>query len=316
MTLPVIPFVDAPGDAASTRAWLGALQAALPEVRIVAFDALTADDKAASAVAIVANPSPADLSQLPRLRWVHSVWAGVERLVADCARASVTVVRLVDPTLAATMAEAVLAWCLYLHRNMPAYAAQQRIRQWLQHPYVPATQKTVSLLGLGALGRAAAERVASAGFQMCGWSSTTKSLPGVQCFTGPQGLLAMLARTDILVCLLPLTPETRGLLDAHRLSRLPPGAAIVNFARSAIVNDGDLREALDREHLSHAVLDVFDIEPLPADCWQWTHPHVTVLPHCSAPTDMQSASQIVAAAIRAYLVNGAIPKGVDVVRGY
>jgi glyoxylate/hydroxypyruvate reductase A len=316
VSLPVIPFVDAPGDAARTHAWVGSLQAPLPEARIVPFDALTADDKAACTVAIVADPSPADLMQLPRLRWLQSVWAGVERLVTDCARRSITLVRLVDPTLAATMAEAVLAWCLYLHRDMPTYAAQQRLRQWRQHPYIPPARKIVGLLGIGELGRAAAERLAIAGFQVCGWSRASKSLPGLQTFTGEPGLLALLGRTDILVCLLPLTHETRGLLDAERMSRLPQGAAIINFARGAIVNEGDLRKALDRGHLSHAVLDVFDVEPLPEDRWPWTHPRVTVLPHCSAPTNMESASQIVAGSIRAYLKTGAIPKGVDIARGY
>ena len=126
----------------------------------------------------------------------------------------------------------------------------------------------------------------------------------------------MLAQTDILICLLPLTPQTKGLLDARRLSWLPSGASLINFARGPIVKDEDLRDALDQGHLSRAVLDVFDVEPLPDDRWQWTHPRVTVLPHCSAPTDMQSASRIVAARIRAYLATGVIPAGVDADKGY
>ena len=213
----VIPFVAAPGDSDSGD-WVAALQRAIPEAQIVAFDAMSTADKAACTVAVVANPRPADLQQLPRLQWVHSVWAGVEGLVADLSNTSLTIVRLVDPALAATMAEAVLAWTLYLHRDMPVYAQQQRQRRWHRQPYIPAHRKTVGLLGLGALGVAASERLATAGFRTCGWSRERKLLPGVQCFSGAAGLRAMLAQTDILICLLPLTPQTKGLLDARRLS--------------------------------------------------------------------------------------------------
>ena len=311
----VIPFVGMPGDANATE-WVAALQRAIPESRIVAFDELNAEEKARCTVAIVANPRSADLQQLTRLQWVHSVWAGVEGLVRALSNTSVTIVRLVDPALADTMAEAALAWTLYLHRDMPAYAQQQRQRQWQQQPYTAPQKRTVGLLGLGALGEAAAKRLASAGFRVCGWSHGRKSLPCVHCFAGKEGLQAMLVQTDILICLLPLTLQTEGLLDAQRLGWLRVGASLINFARGAIINDADLRAALDQGHLSHAVLDVFDIEPLPADRWQWAHPHVTVLPHCSAPTNMETASQIVAARIRAYLATGVIPAGVDRDKGY
>jgi len=259
---------------------------------------------------------PQDVRQLPQLRWVHSVWAGVERLVADLADLELNVVRLVDPQLAETMAEAVLAWTLYLHRDMPLYAAQQTRRQWLAADYARPQDTTVGLLGLGALGEAAADRLAGAGFNVCGWSRMRKSVSHVECFAGAVELPAMLARTDILVCLLPLTVETRGLLNATTFAQLPHHASLINFARGPIVCDDALRAALDAERIRHAVLDVFSIEPLPPDSWQWAHPRVSVLPHISAPTDRQTASAIVGQNIRRYRETGEIPESVDLARGY
>jgi glyoxylate/hydroxypyruvate reductase A len=310
-----LPFVCAPSYPLA-RPWLQALRAALPEENVVLLDEL--DDAACARcdVAIVANPEPADLRRLPRLRWVHSVWAGVERLVQDLGGSGPEIVRLQDPQLADTMAEAVLAWTLYLHRDMPRYARQQAQRTWLAHDLVRPQDRTVSLLGLGALGSAAAARLLAAGFRVHGWSRTPRQVPGVQCHAGPGQLKAMLERTHILVCLLPLTGQTRGLLDATTLRALPAQASLINFARGPIVDDAALRTLLDAGHLSHAVLDVFDQEPLPPQAWQWQHPAITVLPHISAPTDRRTASAIVAANIRRYRSTACIPASVDPGTGY
>lgn len=288
----------------------------MPDERVVLLSELDASDRAKCEVAIVANPLPDDLRQLPNLKWVHSVWAGVERMMADLGDSGLQIVRLVDPRLAETMAEAVLAWVLYLHRDMPRYARQQALRQWLAHDYVRAEDKTVSLLGLGALGAAAAGKLCAAGFKVCGWSRSHKMLPGVECFSGDDGLQAMLGRTDILVCLLPLTPETKGIVGTKALASLREKASLINFARGPIVDDGALRVALDSGRLTHAVLDVFEHEPLPENAWQWAHPGVTVLPHVSAPTDYQTASTIVAANIARYRLDGALPPTVSWQMGY
>lgn len=311
----VLPFI-APPDAPWQTEWRAALQAAMPDERVVALADMDAEALQSCEVAVVANPRPDDLRRLPRLRWVHSVWAGVERLLADLGDLDLKVVRLVDPQLSDTMAEAVLAWTLYLHRDMPRYARQQQERRWQPQGYVRPQHKTVGLLGLGALGEAAARRLLGAGFQVQGWSRTPRSLARMRCHAGDEGLAALLADVDILVCLLPLTPQTRGLLDDTALARLKPGASLINFARGPIVDDAALRRALDGGRLGHAVLDVFDTEPLPADRWHWTHPAVTVLPHVSAPTDRQSAARIVAANIAAYRRQGLVPPHVDRERGY
>lgn len=314
---PPIPFLAAPGYPA-TQQWIAALQEAMPGERIVTFSQLNDADKAACTLAIVANPSPADLKQLPELRWVHSVWAGVERLVADLkqTQAELKIVRLIDPQLAETMAEAVLAWTLYLHRDMPSYIRQQRQKRWQPLPAVRAQERTVGLLGMGVLGEAAAQRLHAANFKVRGWSRERKALANVECFAGAAELQSMLAATDILICLLPLTEHTTGLLNAQTLGWLPAGASLINFARGPIIDDAALSSALDSGHIDHAVLDVFAVEPLPQDQWQWTHPQVLVLPHCSAPTHHQTASAIVASNIQAFRSSGLIPASVDTQAGY
>jgi glyoxylate/hydroxypyruvate reductase len=311
----VLPFIANP-DYSFTAQWVNALQCAMPGERIVPLAELDAQTRATSKVAIVANPRPEDLRELPALEWVHSVWAGVERLMRDLADSDLRIVRLVDPQLADTMAEAVLAWTLYLHRDMPRYATQQARKQWQAHDYARPAKKTVGLLGLGALGEAAAHRLLQAGFGVCGWSRSRKAVDGIDCYAGDAEMPAMLRRSDILVCLLPLTPHTTGLLNGETLAHLPAGASLINFARGPIVDDESLKAALDRAALGHAVLDVFATEPLPADSWHWAHPSVTVLPHISAPTDRETASAIVADNMRRFRESGAIPECVDRVQGY
>lgn len=291
------------------------LSAAMPEETLVPFRAMKAADRATARIAVVANPDPAEVAALPNLVWVQSLWAGVEKLVGAFDR-PLPIVRLVDPEMARAMAEAVLAWTYYLHRDMPAYARQQRAGVWRQHAYRKPSSLTVGLLGLGALGTAAAAMLGAAGFRVVGWSRSPKAMDGIGTFHGADGLPAMLGACDILVCLVPLTAETRGLIDAARLSALKPGAALINFSRGPIVVTADLLAALDTGHLAHAVLDVFDVEPLPPDSPLWRHPGVSVLPHVSGPTDMDSAARTVAANIRAYRASGAVPTGVDAARGY
>lgn len=315
MTRPALPFLPSRHDPFSAL-WLEALRAAMPDERIVRLDELDATARQACDVAIVANPDPADVAALPGLKWMHSVWAGVERLMAELPADAPPVVRLVDPELSRSMAEAVLAWTLYLHRDMPRYAAQQAARQWQGHDYVPPSEKTVGILGLGTLGIDAAHRLRDADFRVTGWSRQAKSIEGIRCESGDAGLKTVLADSDIVVCLLPLTAQTRGLVDAQALAAMRAGAGLINFARGPIVDDAALHDALDRGHLSHAVLDVFAQEPLPAQAWQWGHARVTVLPHISAPTNRRTASAIVAERLRAYRSTGAIPAAVDRVRGY
>ncbi|SAL83530.1 D-isomer specific 2-hydroxyacid dehydrogenase [Caballeronia arvi] len=296
--------------------YLASLRSALPEETIQPLHALTPAQRAATTIAIVADPAPEDVAALPKLAWIQSLWAGVEQLVAGLPTGSPPVVRLVDPEMSRTMAEAVLAWTYYLHRDMPRYARQPSMRVWEQHAYRKPSQFSVGLLGLGALGTEAARTLVNAGFVVRGWSRSPKAVPSVETFAGEEGLGTVLASSDVVVSLMPLTAQTVALLDAKRLHTMKPGAGLINFSRGPIVVTQDLVAALDRQHLSHAVLDVFDAEPLPTTSGLWDQPNVTVLPHISAPTDQQTAAQIIAANIREFRSSGRVPGNVDIVRGY
>lgn len=300
---------------AEARAWLEALRAADPTLDIVEGQALDARARAAVEVAVVANPDPVALRGLPGLRWIQSLWAGVDRLL-DQVPAELPVVRMRDPQMADTMAEAVLTWTLYLHREIPHYLAQQRDRQWLQRPWRLAAERRVGVLGMGDMGMAAALRLREQGFRVRGYRRDRQPDGPIPCESGEAGLDRLLAESDLLVLLLPLTPETRGLIDRRRLARLPAGAGLINFSRGALIDEVALREVLDDGHLSHAVLDVFPAEPLPASSDWWSHPRVTVTPHVSAPTHKGSAAPIAAANLRAYVDRGVIPVAVDRRRGY
>ncbi|MBE7637798.1 glyoxylate/hydroxypyruvate reductase A [Sneathiella sp. P13V-1] len=296
--------------------WIKRLSDLLPGETIRAFEDLSEADKHEIEIAVVANPEPAKLEALPNLKWIHSVWAGVERMMAELSHLDVPIVRLVDPELSRVMGEAVLAWTYYLQRDMPKYRDGQKNKAWIQHAYKYPWEVNVTLLGLGALGMEAARRLKEAGFQVNGWSRNLKEIDGISCHCGTDGLTEVLGKTDILVSLLPLTAQTRGLLSKERLSQLKSGANLINFARGPIIVDEDLIMLLDTGHIAHAVLDVFAVEPLPETDPYWSHPSVTVLPHISAPSDINSASSIVADNIASYRKTGEVPGAVDRSSGY
>lgn len=294
--------------------WRALFAEAMPEETIVTIDEVT--DLTQIEVAIVANPKPLDLLKLPNLKWIQSLWAGVEGILKEKSLDHIPLARMTDPNLAATMAEAVLAWTLYLHRDMPKYAEQQRARIWKQQSFVRAEDRMVGILGLGKLGLKAVEKLLAADFQVAGWSRSLKNIEGVVTFAGDEGLYDILGQSDIIVNLLPHTPATWNLLKEETFTQMKAGASLVNFGRGATVEPNSLLAALDSGHLKHAVLDVFKKEPLPDDNVLWDHPKVTVLPHISAPTDPKTASQLVAENIRGYRKSGALPEIVDRVVGY
>ncbi|MEP3350155.1 MAG: glyoxylate/hydroxypyruvate reductase A [Marinomonas sp.] len=311
----MIPFLGRV-DELEQDMWIEMLSNNMPDETIVAFADLTDTQKQDCEIAIVANPNPQDLLALPNLKWIHSLWAGIERIMNELVSPPFSIVRLSDPELSQVMSEAVLAWTLYLHRDMPTYARQQREKLWIEQPMVKAEDRRVGVLGLGALGRESAQRLAQNGFSVAGWSRNPKQIDGINCFYGEGGLASLLNQSDILVCLLPLTPDTTGLLNEQSLSHLPEGASIINFARGPIVDDQALLAKLEKRHLSHAVLDVFMQEPLPESHPYWTNANVTVLPHISAPTHPMSASKTVAENVRRYRLDGTLPASVNPELGY
>ncbi len=314
MSAQPIPFISRYSRAID-QTWLDRLNAALPDERFVAAKDMQPEDKVKAAFAVVAGPEAEHLMGFSNLVWVHSTWAGVEALVEVLPK-SVQVARLIDPKLTARMTEAVLAWTFFLQRDMPVYAAQQRAQIWRQQPYRSPADTQVGVLGLGELGAKAAQRLAANGFQVAGWSRSPKSIPGIDCRHGEAGLSQVLAQADILVCLLPLTPDTRHLLDTTAFAKTRPHCALINFARGPIVSETALLAALHAGNLRHAVLDVFDAEPLPTEHPYWHHPNITVLPHISAVTDPDSATKVVAANIQHWRAAGEMPTLVDRERAY
>lgn len=312
---PIVPFVHNLTDGLAGE-WTQALQRAAPTLDIRAPATLNQAECEAVKVAIVANPDPAHLAAFPNLIWVQSLWAGVERLLREMPREDIQIARLVDPQLAETMAEAVLAWSLYLHRDMPRYAAQQAQQLWQQHHLPTPSERCIGVLGLGHLGQKSAQRLRQNGFNVIGWSRSPKSLPDVTTYHGADGLARLAAQTDILVVLLPSTPQTRGLLDSGFFGVLKPQASLINFARGDIIDNTALLQALDTGQVDHAVLDVFPVEPLPRSDPFWTHPKVTVLPHISAPTNKTTASGIVARNLNLYFSTGQMPETVSREAGY
>lgn len=311
----IVPFLSQANSDQQTL-WLDVLQVAMPQHEICYLNQLSDVQKNNIEIAIVANPDLKALYSLPNLKWVHSLWAGVEMLINDLPSQSIEIVRLKDPMLATTMAEAVLAWVFYLHRKIPQYQRQQIQRIWQPIEIKNASETTVGILGLGNLGKAAAFKLIQQGFRICGWSRSEVDIEGVNSYYGSDNLQEVIKQSDILIVLLPLTTETNNILDERNLSYLPKGASIVNFARSRIINNGALVRLLGSGHIAHAVLDVFDKEPLPIENIFWEHPNVTVLPHISAPTNRQTASAIVAENINTYIRTGQIPESVNRHLGY
>ena len=277
-------------EADERAAWLAALRAAMPRETI----APDVRDRSFVEVALVANPAPGQLCHLPNLRLVQSLWSGIDRLLADPELPNVPLCRMVDPAMAETMAEAALAHVLWLHRGHDEYARAQAAGVWRQHAYVPPSARKVGLLGLGVMGGAVARRLAAAGFDVAAWTARPRDGGAVPTVSGGDALPAFLARSEIVVNLLPLTPATMRLLDAGAFAAMPAGAALVNLGRGQHVVEADLRVSLDSGHLRHAVLDVLADEPPAPDHWAWRHPRVHLLPHVAAPSNPVTCASIVA----------------------
>lgn len=249
--------------------------------------------------ALVWRPPTGVLASLPNLKLIASLGAGVDHIYADARLPDhIPIVRLVDPYMTAAMSEYVQLQVLRLHRQDLTYAAQQRARVWRPLHQPNAAARQVGVLGLGVLGGDAALKLKVLGFEVAGWSRAARRLAGVTCFHGTEGLTAMLARTEILICLLPLTPTTEGILNARLFAQLPRGAAIINCARGRHLVEADLSAALDSGQIAAAVLDVVREEPLPAGHPFWNDPRIVITPHVAAATHAPTAAPIVAENLR------------------
>lgn len=283
-----------------------------------------ADHYDPAAVRFVAawKPPQGLLAGLPRLDIIFNLGAGVDALMADpTLPARVPIVRVVDTDLTRRMTEYVVWQVLDLHRQGPLHRAAQSRSDWIGPVQAAAGSLRVGLMGLGEIARDAAEVLGRIGFPVQGWSRTAKVVPGVTTFHGADGLDRFLATTDVLVCLLPLTADTRGILSSALFKKLARDGvlgrpALINAGRGGLQVERDILASLDDGTLGHAVLDVFETEPLPATSPLWTHPQVTITPHNAADSDPDAISRYVVDQIEAHTRGEPLRNVVDRTRGY
>ena len=272
MTLLFYSKVDDPDD------WRAALRAIDPTLDVRIWPEV--GDPAEIETALVWRPKTGMLAGLPNLTLIQSLGAGIDHLLRDTGLpAGVPMARLVDPALTSQMVEYVVLAALHHHRRIEAYRDFQARAEWHLLPPADTDATRIGVMGVGVIGAKVAKALRRFGFQVAGWSRTPSDLDGIESFHGTAGLGRFLARSDIVACLLPLTPATEGILDKDAFAALPSGAYVINTARGGHLNEEDLVAALDSGHLSGAWLDVCREEPLPATSALWRHPKVILTPH-------------------------------------
>jgi glyoxylate/hydroxypyruvate reductase A len=291
--------------------WIPRLQKLLPEDRFFGWPDINGGE---IDVAVVATHPEGTFANLKNLKLIQSLWMGVENIVADRhLPPGVPVARLIDPGMVAAMGETVIAWVLDWHRHFWCYRQFQAQKLWKRRRQYLASDRTVGILGIGELGGSIAAKLRAMGFNVAGFSRRPKHLEGVFCSTD---IDAVLSRSDAAVCLLPLTPHTRGILNRDRMQKIRKDGCLINVARGGHVVIPDLLALLDSGHLAHAYLDVFEPEPLPADSPLWSHPGVTVTPHIAALSEPRTSVGKVAENIER-VRRGELPANiVDFAAGY
>ncbi len=312
LKMPVLLFIS---PIEPPKPWKQALERAVPGIEVRIWP--EAGSRGSVDYVLCWKPPAGVFRGMDNLKAVFSLGAGIDHLTNQSALPeNVPVVRMVEPALTEGMSEYVIYQVLRFHRRMIDYDAQQSRKEWRVLAQVRPCERRVGIMGLGVLGKDVAAKLRALDFDVAGWSRSEKKIRRVKCFAGSGTLDTFLQRTDILVCMLPLTPETTGILDRQHLTRLPRGAYVINAARGQHVVEEDLLAVLDSGHIAGAALDVFHKEPLPADHPFWAHPKVTVTPHIASLTNPDTGARAIADNI-ALCESGRIPKNVvDFSRGY
>jgi glyoxylate/hydroxypyruvate reductase A len=311
--LPVLLFKS---DFADPPPWKSALQENMPELEVRLWPEV--GDARDIDYALVWKP-PVDLfDALPNLKVIFSLGAGLDHLLNGVRLPTgVPVVRMHDTALTEGMSEYTVYMALRHLRRMAVYEQQQNARQWRPHlPQLRASEVRAGVLGLGVIGAAVAGSLAAVGFDVAGWSRAPKDIAAVHSFHGDDQFDRFLARTDILVCVLPLTEATHGIINATNMRKLPRGAYVINIGRGEHLVEQDLLELLAQGHIGGAALDVFRVEPLPDGHPFWTHPRITLTPHCASLTNPFTASQHVVANIHRAMRGQPLSNVADLARGY
>lgn len=294
--------------------WFPLLAKALPKERFFAWPDVNGGD---IDVALVATHPKGAFAQLKKLKLIQSMWMGVENIIEDPELPKgVPLARLVDPGMVAAMGETVIYHVLDWHRHFYLYRSFEKENLWKRRRQFLASDRTLGILGLGELGGTVAMKLLGMGFNVAGWSRRPKNLRGVMGFSGASGLKDMLRISQALVCLLPLTPDTRGILRKEHLQLMPKDSCVINVARGGHQVVPDILALLDSGHLAHAYLDVFEPEPLPSSSPLWKHPGVTVTPHMAAFTEPRTSVGKIAENIERVRSGKAPLNTVDFAAGY
>lgn len=259
-------------------------------------------------VIVLSNPSQVSFAGFDRLGFIQSLWAGIDRLLlAKDLPPDIPIARMVDPEMTKAMVESACMHVLWLHRQMPLYRQQQLHRQWKQLAQPPASERTVTIFGFGELGQHVGRALHNFGFKVIGITRKNSS---------QQVLKAALGESDFVVNLMPLTKNTLGFFSRSIFDQFKQGSAFINLARGSHVNTSDLREALDSGQIGCAIIDVFEVEPLPEDAWQWAHPKLIVTPHVAADTRSTSAAKVVVTNLERFANGEPVLYLVDRSKGY
>lgn len=302
------------GPAERAALWQAEFQRQLPEIRFRNWPDL--GDPLDIRYLVAWQLTDELIAALPRLEVLFSIGAGVDQLDLARVPGHVRIVRMIEPGISRTMAQYVTMAVLTLHRDLPTYLTAQRNGEWAQLPTLLCEERRVGVMGLGELGKASLDMLAPLGFRLRGWNRSRRVLEGVECFSGMEELDAFLGDTDILVCLLPLTQETRGILSHRLFGRLPRGAGLVNAARGGHLVEEDLLAALADGQISAAMLDVAQVEPLPRNHPFRSHSRVFITPHVAGVTRNETAIHALIDNLRAVLAGQAVRGEVLRARGY